>query len=273
MTLEEYIKNPMGSSVMTNRQVYYNMYSEKWNTIRLRENGLITYTLYQEKESYYIHFKIPSEVVPKFYYDTIVRFYLTKDKADLAKSKLLTNYEVQFYSNDPSFVYTFAHAFNKNGLFIKDLEDRMIERCLKEKAVEKNPKDEVGYVKSLYFAYLEIKDKGLLNKVRWEGITKPYSKKVWPITVRHAYDVVEERKRLGEEIAAKERLKKKKEEQQKKKDTSTDTGTKSLNKSFKSPNTPNFGQFKRNDYNKQAKNKFNIKKGIGQFVNQFKTKK
>ena len=271
MTLEEYIKNPMGSSVMTNRQVYYNMYSEKWNMIRLRENGLIIYTLYQNKEEYFIHLKIPSEVVPKFYYDTILRFYLPKSKSAEAKSKMLSNYDVQFYSNDPSFAYTFAHAFNKNNLFIKDLESKMIEKCLKEKASEKNPKDEVGYVKSLYFAYLEIKERGLLVKSRWEGIARPYNKNIWIATVGHAYDIIELRKKKGEEIAAQERKEKRKSEQ--KSGTSTDDSSKSHRDPFKSPNQPNFGQFKKTDYNKLAKPKSTTKHGIGHITNPFKKKK
>lgn len=269
MTLEEYIKNPMGSSVMTNRQIYYNMYSEKWNNIRLRENGLIVYTLYQDKENYFIHFKIPSEVVPKFYYDTIIRLYLTKKNAEEAKSKMLTKYDVQFYSNDPSFAYTFAHAFNKNGLFIKDLEGKMIERCLKEKGIEKNPKDEVGYVKSLYFAYLEIKDRGLLLKSRWQELAKPYDKKVWDITVGHAYDVIEERKKKGEEIADKERREKKKSEQR----GSTSANNTAHSNPFSSPNKPNFGQFKRTEYNMISKSKDKINKGIGHFNSSIKKKK
>lgn len=266
MTLEEYIKNPMGSSVMTNRKVYYDMYSEKWNAIRLRENGLILFTLYKDKEEYFIHFKIPSEVVPKFYYDTILRFYLPKDKIAEAKSKTLSNYDVQFYSNDPNFVYTFAHAFNKNSLFIKDLEKKMIEKCLKEKASEKNPKDEVGYVKSIYFAYLEIKDKGLLLKSRWEAITRSYNPKVWVTTVSHAYDVVEDRKRKGEEIAEKER-------REKKKTKSTPSPEKTQKNSFSSPNQRNFGQFKKTDYNSIPKSGTMVKKGIGHFVNPFKKSK
>ena len=270
MTLEEYIKNPMGSSVMTNRQVYHQMYTEKWNTIKLRENGLIIFTLYQDKENYFIHFKIPSEVVPKFYYDTIIRFYLTKGKEAEAKSRMLSNYDVQFYSNDPNFAYTFAHAFNKNGLFIKDLESKMIEKCLKEKAIEKNPKDEVGYVKSLYFAYLEIKDKGLLVKARWQNITRKYDKKVWAITVANAYDVIEDRKKRGEEIAAKERIAKKREAN---KQSSSADGTSNQHKrQNQSPNQTNFGHFKKTEFNSIAKANKNKKIGFGHFPNPFRKK-
>lgn len=271
MTLDEYIRNPMSSSVMTNRKVYFDMYSEKWNTIKLRENGLIRYTLYNTGEEYVVHFKIPSEVVPKFYYDTIVRFFLTKGKKEEEKSRMLTNYDVQFFSNDPSFAFTFAHAFNKNNLFIKDLESRMIPKCLKDRAIEKNPKDEVGYVKSLYFAYLEIKDQGLLLKQLWKSKAKPYDKKVWDREVRHTFDVVEERQKLGEQIAAKERREKKR-EQQKGQAPKPD-----VVKPFKSPNPPNFGHLHKTNYNETIDNlkpsKQKKKNSFGEFVNKFKKKK
>ena len=271
MTLEEYIKNPMGSFVMSNRKMYHDLYTEKWNNIKLRENGLIIFTLYQHKENYFVHFKIPSEVVPKFYYDTIVRFYLPKEKASESNSKMLTNYDVQFYSNDPSFAYTFCHAFNKNGMFIKDLESKMITKCLKDKATEKNPKDEIGYVKSLYFAYLEIKHLGLLSKARWGSITRKYDKKVWAITVTHASDCIEDRRKRGEEIAAKERVAKKRDVIRQ--HSTTVLHSKSSKNNLESPNQPNFGHFKKIDFNTIAKNKPSKLPGIGHFKNPFKKAK
>lgn len=260
MTLEEYIKNPMGSSVMTNRQVYQQMYTEKWDAIRVKENGMIKHDLYQSGENYYVHFKIPSEVVPKFYYDTIIHFLPNKSKSSGVITKTLNDYDVQFYSNDPSFVYTFAHAFKKSGMFIKDLEDKMITRALTDKAIEKNPKDEIGYVKSLYFAYLEVKANGLLTKNKWEVKAKPYTKAVWNTTVEHADDKVRKRQEEGERIAKKER-REKNAERNRARGTSISPSAKSS-----SPNQPGFGQFKRTDFNTIAKTaKNNIKKSFGHF--------
>ena len=267
MTLEEYIRNPMGkgNAVYSQRFVYEELYTKKFNLLVAREAGIWkTQCIISNEKEYYLYIQIPSESVEHFFWDTVIGFK-TGD-GDLEKSHSLTGYDIQFFSNDPSFAYTFAHAFNKNGLFIKDLESKMVEKCLKEKAMEKNPKDEIGYVKSLYFAYLEIKDKGLLLKSRWEAITRPYSPKVWIATVGHAYDVIEDRKRRGEEIAAKER-------KEKKKTSNTTEPSKTHNKPFGSPNQPKIGQFKRTDYNTIPKSGTMVKKGIGHFVNPFKKKK
>ena len=207
MTYDEYIQNPMGkkNAVMSNREMYRLMYTNKWNAIKLRENGFIKYELYSGKNEYFVHMKIPSEVVPKFYYDTIIRFYIPDGKASLGMERTISNYSVQFYSNDPSFVFTFAHAFKKNDLLIKDLEPKMSKLAIREKAEEKNPRDQVGYVKSLYFAYLEMRSLNLFAKTRWEGIAKPYAKTVWKNTVTHADDKVADRQEQGAALAKKKK--------------------------------------------------------------------
>ena len=254
MTFEEYIKNPQGSYAMSNRQMYNLMYTEKWNNLKVRENGIIMRTLYIYGDNYYVHFKIPSEVVPKFYYDTIIRFYLEKKSGAVPAS--LSAYDVQFYSNDPSFVYTFAHAFNKHNMFIKDLTPKMSQLALKQRAMERNPKDELGYVKSIYFAFLEIKQHSLFNKARWEG-AKTYNKRVWNDTVTHADDKVKDRQEKGAALEKKNKPKKTDEK-------STTKAPKETKKPFASPNPTNFGHFKRPDINKTINDmKKNLKKSVG----------
>lgn len=259
MKFDEYIQNPMGkkNAVYSARGMYRKMYTEKWDAIKLRENGLIVYTLYVDKNDYYVHFKIPSEVVPKFYYDTIIRFIPPKDQGSIRLERTLSNYDVQFYSNDPSFVFTFAHAFRKHGMLINDLDTKMSKIAIKEKAAERNPEDQVGYVKSIYFAYLEMKHANLFSKIRWDGKAKPYSKSVWKDTVTHADDKIKDRQEKGAAIAKKERRMK----NAKKNGDQQRPITHSSNSPFKSPNQSNFGHFK----STINKNIANIKKSIGHF--------
>lgn len=166
MTFDEYIQNPMGkdNAVISNRTMYRALYSEKLDKILVREAGNIAYRLYKDKNKYFAHLKIPSEVIDKFYYDVVVEF--TPPKGTITGSTL-KEYSVRFYSNDPSFVYTFAHAFIANGMFIDDYKDKMSKKAVKQVAKEKNPKNQVGYVKSLYFAYLYMSSHGLFSKIRY----------------------------------------------------------------------------------------------------------
>lgn len=169
MTLEEYIKNPFpGNSVPAlAREGIKNTYKAKFDNVLLRENGKINYFLYKDekKNIYYAHIKVPSEVIENFYYDTIFKFFA--DSSITENGRNLEKYNVQFYSNDPAFVFTYCHAFIKNKLFITELSDKMSKEAIKERAKERNPKDLSGYVKSIYFAYLFMKERGLLNKSSW----------------------------------------------------------------------------------------------------------
>ena len=178
MTYEQYIQNPMGiaNAVISNRNMYRELYMNKLDKILVREMGKVDYTLFKSKSKYYVYIKIPSEVIEQFYYDVVVEFIEPEDKSLIDST--LKNYDVKFYSNDPSFVFTFAHAFLKNNMFIEELKPVMSKQAIQKVASEKNPSDQVGYVKSLYFAYLILKKDNVFVKakfatakdINWKGL-------------------------------------------------------------------------------------------------------
>lgn len=201
ITFDGYIMNPMGikNSVFSHRDMYKDLYTEKFNKIMMREAGKLTYRLFTDNEDkYYIYLKIPSEVVPKFYYDVVVEFYT--NSALFTESRNLNNYYVRFYSNDPSFVFTFCKAFIDNDLFITQLSTRMSLKARKEDPKEKNPQKIVGYVKSLYFAYIFIKNKGLMNKVLFETSGEKLRWQELLNNIALADDKITERQLAGERI-------------------------------------------------------------------------
>ena len=170
MTFDQYIANPIGkpNAILSNavRETIRIDYTNRFNNILLRESGKIIFYLYKTKNNqFYAHIKIPSEVVSNFYYDTVIKFTASANVKDSGRS--LDLYSVQFYSNDPAFVFTYAHTFMTNGLFIKELIPKMSKLAVKEKAREKNPLDINGYVKSIYFAYLFMKQRGLFHTIQF----------------------------------------------------------------------------------------------------------
>lgn len=202
-TFDQYIQNPMGkaNAVISNREMYRGMYSLRLDTIMVREMGKVDYHLYKDGDDKYIaYIKVPSEVVEKFYYDVIIEFTPTKDTKKSSKS--LKDYKVRFYSNDPAFVFTFAHAFIKNDMFIKDFEDKMSKKAVKQVAKTKNPLDTVGYVKSLYFAYLIMERFNLFAKVLYRD---KYNKKSVKNNVMHADQKIALRQEAAQEISSKGR--------------------------------------------------------------------
>lgn len=202
MTLSEYINNPMGekNSVMTNRAMIRSIYKAKYDTVMVREMGKITYKIYKGKKSYYVHMKVPSEVVEDFYYDVVIEFYELADKGK--NSNDLLNYNCRFFSNDPAFVFTFAHAFIKNDLFINELKPKMSDEAIKKVAKEKNPKDEIGYVKSIYFAYLMIMQRSLWKTTMYMDT---FNLDTLLKQIQHADKKIADRQTMGAEVAKRNR--------------------------------------------------------------------
>lgn len=203
MTFDQYIQNPMGraNAVISNREMYRNMYSMRLDVILVREMGKIDWFLYKDskKDLYYAHIKVPSEPVENFYYDVLIEFYpgdKTKSNSDLTK------YNVRFYSNDPSFVFTFAHAFIKNGVFINQYKDKMSKEAVKKEAKSKNPLNTVGYVKSLYFAYLIMKRNNLFTKALYRN---KYDEKYVKSVIMQADQKIALRTEAGQELSTKEK--------------------------------------------------------------------
>ena len=99
MTLDEYIVNPMGkgNAVYSQRFVYEELYTKKFNLLVAREAGVWqTQLIIANKKEYYFYIQIPSESVEHFFCDTVIQF-TTKD-GELEKSPTLRNYDIKFFS-------------------------------------------------------------------------------------------------------------------------------------------------------------------------------
>lgn len=198
ITFKDYINNPMGvkNSVFSNREMYRNLYKDKLDKLLVRESGKINYYLYTNKDIYIVHIKVPSETVKDFYYDVVLQFYPMNSKDKLSAS--LNNYGVKFFSNDPAFVFTFAHAMITNKLYIMDLIPKMSKEAISTVAKVRNPKNEIGYVKSLYFAYLIMQNKHLFDKIIFKTQARPYNKVLFLRTIMHADTKIKQRQEKGE---------------------------------------------------------------------------
>ena len=164
MTFEEYINNPSGKGAanMPARYMYEQFYTEELDKLLLKINGKIEYNLFVDREKYYIRFKIPHHTYENFFYDVVIEFS-TDDNA-LRVVRDLKKYNVKFFSNDPSFTFTWAYAFNKNGLLIPSLRSKCSRKSLSEAPVIRNPSETTGYCKYIYYAYLLTKLYNLFEK-------------------------------------------------------------------------------------------------------------
>ena len=215
VTFEQYIINPMGKSnaVFSQREMAKAMYTEKFDVVNLRENGNFYYQLFFDKsnDEYYCYIKIPSENVEGFYYDVVIKFS-TKDNGQRTAANL-NLYDVQFFSNDPAFVYTYARVFDKLGLFIPELRSKGSKKALKNDPVERNQYQIPGYVKSIYFAYLYMKAHLLFVKNTYRAAGTPYSASKLKALIMDTEKKLEERDKIEKDRA----LAKRKEKQTQKK--------------------------------------------------------
>lgn len=212
MTFQQYIDNPLGkrNAVFSQRNLYKDLYTDKFDKILLREAGNIDYILYVDKEHdrYIAHIKIPSETVKNFYYDAVIMFYT--DNALFHSSDNLNGYFVKFFSNDPAFVFTYLRVFLKNNLFFEDLKSKSSNLALKRDPKEKNPYEIPGYSKILYFAYLFMKSRMLFKKHRWTTYGVPYNKQSLLSRIEHTDKKISERQKLGEQVEKEKREENKK---------------------------------------------------------------
>ena len=183
ITYPQYIDNPMQNRVMTNRSIYRQYYSSKLDKLIVREHGEIPFFLFKDDPGRYIALiRVPSESVKSFFYDVVIEF--TSDSDAIIGSNTLKDYNVRFYANDPAFMYTFCYSFIQNDLFFKDLESKMSKMAREQSAKVTNVKNEVGYCKTLYFAYLIMVYKHLFDKSQWGG-AKKYDKSILLGMVEH----------------------------------------------------------------------------------------
>lgn len=219
MTFDQYVSNPMQSPIFTAvmRESMRNNYTKKFNALMLREHGVFNYFLYKDEENnrFYIHIKIPSERIQKIYYDTIIEFSADENIAEGGRN--LFKYNIRFFSNDPSFVYSYAYTFNLRGLFISEMSSKMGQKALRDPAKEKNPTNIVGYVKSIYFAYLFMKLRSLNNIDTFKAQASVLRIADLPGKVTHADQKISEREEAGNKLAKKNKIIKEKEKRDKQK--------------------------------------------------------
>lgn len=166
MTFAQFLQNPTGpySSFFGKRENIKLDLEQRYNQLLSKQkprnpSGFIKNIYLENKKDYYFVFSIPSEKFDSLYYDVVIRFF-PKTTAVAAESTLL-NYNIQFFSNSPAFVYTYAYISNKDKLLIPFLKGKLNKLSLTQAPTVKNPVEIYGFEKSIYFSLLYIKSNGL----------------------------------------------------------------------------------------------------------------
>lgn len=206
MKIDEFIKNAGNrGAIIPGKEVLLTNLDYRMQLLEKNKN--ITLNIYPDRDIVYYHFLIPSENIERnIEYDVVIKF--KPDDKNAKYDGSYRQYNIEFFSNCPSFTYGYAYVANLNGYLIKELANRYESAILKYPPVSRNPGLVFSYEKSIYFAckYL-LNDKHLMSK----SYVDSYGKKLTPEvlkSIRHMNIIEEEYKRADKVRKEEERRKK-----------------------------------------------------------------
>ena len=124
----------------------------------------ISVTWYSLGKEYLIaHVKVPSHSIENLFYDVLIEIDINTIPDNVS---VINNGNVRVFSNCPSFVFTFANVFNKNGDFIDWARSKYPKEIMKKDPEVRNPANVVSYERSLYLAFKYILSNGRNYKNR-----------------------------------------------------------------------------------------------------------
>lgn len=160
-SLSEFINNPLGkgTSVLPNRELIVNDFKRR-KKIMEGEGKKFPVTVYKNdvKGIYYFHVIVPSETNRKNDYDVVFELSPPEEKG-VFKKVGLDKYKVRFFSNAPSFIFTYAHIMYNNGMGVKLLIKKLSREVILKSPDVRNPTGTILYEKSIMFAALTILEK------------------------------------------------------------------------------------------------------------------
>lgn len=245
MNIRQYLDNPMGKgAIIPGKQMILEDFNRRYNT--LTNNKSIQCKIYNNKDIYYFHLIIPSESERDNNYDVVIEFS-PKDKTDKGDESII-NYDIRFFSNCPSFIYTYAYAYNLNGVFIDFMTKKLQKEIFKKPPLVKNPNNIVNFEKSLYFACKFLMDeKKHLTKNYLKSASLKFKQKDFLYSIRDHDKIMDEIRK------AKDKLKKQKQKEEK--DNKPHKRTKNKMEPSNSPNSVKLITPKKSTVDKSGVNK------------------
>lgn len=171
MKIKEFLNNPVGKgAIVPGKDIILTNLDYRLDVLlRYKKINIKVYT---QEEIVYYHLEIPTESKERENtYDIIIKFKPTSQANLLDKS--YKQYDIEFFSNCPSFTYTYAYVAKLNGYLIPEFESKYEGVVLKYPPVSRNPGLTFGYEKSIYFAckYLLQDNQTLLKSyVKQHGV-------------------------------------------------------------------------------------------------------
>ena len=205
MNIREFLENPIGKgdASIPNKSLIIGALDAKYNKFTDESTGkrkIIKMTTFRNpaSDTYYFWLVIPSETERDNTYDVVYKFSDPENKyrRDLSINK----YDIQIFSNVPSFAYTYSYVYNENGLLIKELSDKLGRKFLTDSPDVRNKNRNVMYDKYIYFAARYIIDSKKMNRVVLETISKPYDEKYLQSHIRSLDKIMDEYRKAEDKL-------------------------------------------------------------------------
>lgn len=168
ITLRSYLRNPTGkgSASVARRDIIKRDLEKRYYVLYKNAKDRFKLQVYLDSQgNYYHHFKIPSEYYHSkgLVYDVVIKFNIPDNGGKFDYT--LAKYQLSLFSNSPNFMFTYAYVYNQDGNLIPFLNRKIGQKALNERPKQRNPNEDHGFEKSVYFAILYIRDNPrLINK-------------------------------------------------------------------------------------------------------------
>lgn len=206
LTLKGYMDNPMGKgSTVFNKKVILDDLDSRYSKLLNTHKSFKTF-IWIDKLDFYVLVKIPSETHENVYYDVMLKF--VEANTDVRSDTNLNRYLMYVFSNSPSFVFTYANVYARNGFIVDFLENKYKKEVLTDSPVIRNPNDVISYEKSIYYACKYLSEKNLLNKVTLGLKAKKFSVKAISDEVKNTDTIlldIQKAKRKASELKKKQK--------------------------------------------------------------------
>lgn len=214
LTLQGYLNNPggVGSAAISNRELVRNDLTKRFEELYNRKQDLFLGNVYKNGDDYFIHVVIPSESNDRNNtYDVVVKFS-PENHSEARNTSSVNNYNVQLFSNSPSFTFTYAYVFDKEGLLVRELRDKYRDETFQPPST-RNPYEGISYEKTIFYGIMYIlRNQGLLSKsILDKGRSISNLKSIVRTTDKVSIEHTHEKNRLKNLEAEAERKDKKKE--------------------------------------------------------------
>ena len=235
MLIQEFFNNPAGKgSAMLNIKATKAEYDKRYDSFCKH----ITHQVFLVKDDIYILVRIPSSV-DGILYDVVIKFFPNQTSG----GNSILDMDFQIFSNSPSFVFTYAHAYYKRHMLIKELNRKLSRDAIKLLAESRNPYNVISYDYTVYCAikYILLNEYTTLESFKKDSRTVE-SKSISALLHEiHDFDTLQKQRGMQKShlkaLEEEEKREAKKIKYNSKKDSNVDKNTENIKKVQRTKNT------------------------------------